>query len=59
MSTHDPLLALLCPKRILTRNGAIRRIVESSPSAVPQALRNRESLPENPSWIEEELYASI
>lgn len=75
MSTHDPLLALLCPKRILIGNGAIRRIVESSPeekqiltqleqidsyqSAVRHALRNGETLPENPSWIQEELYASI
>ena len=59
MSTDDPLLALLCPKRILTRNGAIRRIVESSPSAVRHALQNGKTLPESPSWIQEELYASI
>lgn len=55
MSTHDPLLALLCPKRILTQLEKIDRY----PSAVRHALRNGETLPESPSWIEEELYASI
>jgi len=59
----------------LIGNGAIRRIVESSPeekriltqlekidrypSAVRHALQKGETLPESPSWIEEELYASI
>lgn len=54
MSTDDPLLALLCPKRILTQLEKIDRY----PSAVRHALRNGETLPENPSWIEEELYVS-
>ena len=54
MFTHDPLLALLCPKRILTQLEKIDRY----PSAVRHALRNGETLPESPSWIEEELYVS-
>jgi len=54
ISTHDPLLALLCPKRILTQ---LERI-DSSPSAVRHALQKGETLPENPSWIQEELYVS-
>jgi len=55
ISTHDPLLALLCPKRILTQLEQI----DSYQSAVRHALRNGETLPENPSWIEEELYVSL
>jgi len=75
LSTHDPLLALLCQRRILIAGGAIRQIAVSSPEEkdvlsrleemdqyqriVREAIRSGKPIPAHFLFTEEERYVSL